>query len=77
MASDGVFLKRKSKQLAKLYDYLVFQVAVFDFIFPRKNTLYEEDRLIKHPLDFPKLSFVCKSNIFSDYRFIGITIVVV
>jgi len=49
MAGDGIFLKWKSKQLAKLYDHLVFQVAVFDFIFPHKNTLYEEDRLIKYP----------------------------
>jgi len=49
MAGDGIFLKWKSKQLVKLYDHLVFLVAVFDFIFSHKNTLYEEDRLIKHP----------------------------
>jgi len=40
-------LKWKSKQHAKLY-VLVYQVTVFDF-FPRKNTLYKVDRLIKHP----------------------------
>jgi len=48
MAGDGI-LKWKSKQLAKFYDHLVFQVAVFVFIFSQKNTLYEGDRLIKHP----------------------------
>jgi len=44
-----VFSKWTSKQLAKLYDHIVFQVAVFDFMFSHKNTLHEEDRLIKHP----------------------------
>ena len=55
MAGEGIFLKWKSKQLAKLYDQLVFQAAVFVFKISHKNTLYTEDRLIKHPQCTPEM----------------------
>jgi len=46
MAGDGTFLIWKSKQHAKLYVRLVFQVPLLDF-FSHENTL--ENPLIKFP----------------------------
>ena len=39
-----LFLKLKSKEHAKLFDQVVFQVTVFDFIFSHKNTLDKVDQ---------------------------------
>jgi len=37
MPGEDTFLKLKSKQHVKLYVQLVFQITVFDFIYPREK----------------------------------------
>jgi len=47
MAGEGTFLKWDSKQHAKLYLQLVFQVSLISFC--PIGALCKKDRLIKHP----------------------------